>query len=117
VMFRSLLLIVLIMAPGIAAADPPDRTVDDDAFNYIAALVDESAALSLPARIERALSLTLRAAGDALREGQTDRAVVLLRTFTFEVRGVKRAKRLPAEAADVLIAGAEDAIGALRKSQ
>ena len=116
-MFRSLFLILLITAPGVAAADPPDRTVDDPAFNYIAAIVDESATLSLPARIERALSLTLSAASDAIREGQTDRAVVLLRTFTFEVRGVKRAKRLRAEAADVLIARAEDAIGALRKSQ
>ena len=38
-------------------------------------------------------------------------------TFTFEVRGVKRANRLGAEAADVLIAKAEDAIGALRKSR
>ena len=109
--------VLSITASGVAAGDPPDRTVDDPAFSYIAAIVDESAALSLPARVERALSLTLRAATDALHEGQTDRAVVLLRTFTFEVRGVKRAKRLRAEAADVLIARAEEAIGALRKSQ
>ena len=70
--------------------------------------MDESAALSLPVRVERAFRLTLHAANDALREGEISRALtLLLRTFTFEVRGVKRAKRLHADAADVLIAGRE----------
>jgi hypothetical protein len=36
-----------------------------------------------------------------------------LRTFAFEVRGVKRARRLPEAAADALLARAEEAIGAL----
>ena len=116
-MFRIVLLVVLLIvtARGIAAADPPDRTADD-AYNYIEAIIDESAALSLPIRVERAFNLTLHAASDAFREGRTARAVVLLRTFTFEVRGVKRAKRLRAEAADVLIA-AEEAIAVLGQAR
>ena len=114
-MFRTLLLVLvlLITARGVASADPPDLTADDPAYHCIAALIDESAALPLPVRVERAFKLTLHAAHDAFREGQTAKAVILLRTFTFEVRGVRRAKRLSPEAADVLIARAEDAIGAL----
>lgn len=118
-MFRTLLLVVLLLitARGAAAADQPDQTADDPAYNYIAAIIDESAALSLPVRVERAFNLTLHAASDAFREGKTARAVVMLRTFTFEVRGVKRARRLRAEAADVLIARAEEAIDALQRSR
>ena|SRR5687767_7672047 len=117
-MFRTLLLILfcLIAARGLAAADPPDAA-DDSAVSCIAALMDESAALSLPVRVERAFTLTLHAANDALRQGETGRAMVLLRTFTFEVRGVKRAKRLHAEAADMLIARAEEAIVTLGQSR
>ena len=118
-MFRTLLLVVLLLIAGrgAAAADPPDRTADDPAYNYIAAIIDESAALSLPVRVERAFNLTLYAASDAFREGKTASAVVMLRTFTFEVRGVKHARRLRAEAADLLIARAEEAIDALQGSQ
>ena len=117
-MLRTLLLILfcLIAARGLAAADPPDAG-HDPAVSRIAALVDESAALSLPVRVERAFNLTLHAANDALRRGETGRAMVLLRTFTFEVRGVKRAKRLHADAADLLIAKAEDAIASLGQSR
>jgi len=118
-MLRTLLLILfcLIAARGLAAADPPDAAADDPTVSCIAALVDESAALSLPVRVERAFKLTLHAANHALRQGETGRAMVLLRTFTFEVRGVKRAKRLHAEAADMLIAKAEEAIVTLEQSR
>src|SRR5687767_3765277 len=100
-------------ARGPAAADPQYPTTHDPATSHIAALIDESAALSLPVRVERAFKLTLHAADNALRQGKTARALVLLRTFTFEVRGVKRARRLPPEAADMLIGRAEEAIVAL----
>jgi hypothetical protein len=111
------LLVLLNVARGVAAADPPDFTADDPAYNSIAALIGESAAMSLPGRIERAFTLTLHAALAAYREGQAARATILLKTFAFEVRGVNRARRLPAGAADLLIARAEDAIGALGRSR
>ena len=115
-MFRALLvgLVVLVSLRGIAAAHPPDLAPDDVAGVYIASLIDESTALSLPVRVERAFLVTLRAAADALRRGEASRALTLLRTFAFEVRGVKRARRLRAEAADTLIARAEEAIVVLR---
>ena len=114
-MRRTLLLVLIgfIGAGGPAAADPQYPTAHDPSISHIAALIDESAALSLPVRVERAFKLTLHAADDALRQGETARALVLLRTFTFEVRGVKRARRLPPEAADMLIVRAEEAIVAL----
>ena len=117
-MFRTLLLVflLLIAAIGPAAAEPRNQA-DDPAYSHISALIEESAALSLPVRVERALTLTLHAANDALRAGETARAIVLLKTFTFEVRGVKRAKRLRAEAADMLMAKAEEAIGTLGVSR
>jgi hypothetical protein len=111
-MLRTLFLILFcVTAPsGLAAADPPDTARVDPAASCIATLLDESAALSLPVRVERAFTLTLHAADDALRHRENGRAIVLLRTFTFEVRGVKRAKRLEPETADMLIAKAEEAI-------
>jgi hypothetical protein len=111
-MFRAfgLLLVVLLAASGVAAANPPNPQADDPTQVHVAVLIDESAALSLPPRVERALLLTLQAAGDALRQGEASRARVLLKTFAVEVRGVKRAKRLPPAAADALIARAEAAI-------
>ena len=91
----------------VAAAHPPDPAPDEEASVRIAFLIDESAALSLPLRVERAFVLTLRAAGDALRQGQLSQPATLFNTFAFEVRGAKRAKRLSAETADALIARAE----------
>jgi hypothetical protein len=85
----------------------------DPADVQIAALIEESAALGLPARVEHALTLTLRAALDAALKGQRLEARTLLRTFSFEVRGARRAKRLPAGAADALVAKAVAAMGAL----
>jgi len=108
----ALLLVLLTSCYGIAAAGPGDP-FDDPACNQIAALIDESAALSLPARVERAFMLTLRAAKDAAHDGQYARALILLRTFTFEVRGATRAKRLPAAPAHLLVARAEEVMGAL----
>ena len=113
VMFRAfgLLLVVSLVASVAAAANPPNPAqVDDPTQVQVAALINQSAALSLPPRVERALLLTLQAAGDALRQGEASRARVLLKTFAVEVRGVKRAKRLPPAAADDLIARAEAAI-------
>ena len=114
-MLHTLLAAVLVLfaSRGIAAAHPPDPAPDADASNRIASLIDESTALSLPGRVERAFLLTLHAANEALRQGEVSHAVTLLKTFAFEVRGVKRAKRLRADAADVLIARAEEAIGLL----
>lgn len=111
-MFRTLgpILVVLLVASGAAAANPPNGQADDPTQVHVAALIGESAALSLPPRVERALLLTLHAADDALRQGEASRARVLLKTFAVEVRGVKRAKRLPPAAADALIARAEAAI-------
>ena len=105
--------LVLFASRGIAAAHPPDPAPEDEVSSRIASLIDESAALSLPVRVERAFLLTLQGAGEALRKGEISHAVTLLRTFAFEVRSVKRAKRLRAEEADALIARAEEAIGAL----
>ena len=106
-------LLVLFASRGVAAAHPPDPAPEEEASGRIAFLIDESAALSLPLRVERAFLLTLHAANDALRRGHVSQAVTLLNTFAFEVRGVKRAKRLRAEAADALIARAEDVIRTL----
>src|SRR4029453_15112598 len=101
-MFRTFgsVLLVLLVASGAAAGNPQDAQLGDPTQVHVAALIDESAALSLPPRVERALLLTLQAAGDALRQGEASRARVLLKTFAVEVRGVKRAKRVtPADAA------------------
>jgi hypothetical protein len=109
-MIRKLLAagLLLLWACGVAIAQP--GAPPDPVYGHIAALMHESAALVPPGRVERALMLTLRAAQDAAREGHISTALTLVRTFAFEVRGVKRAKRLSADAADVLIARAEDAI-------
>jgi hypothetical protein len=104
--------LLLLAALGVATAQPL-AAPQDPAHAQIAALIQESAALGLPARVEHALTLTLRAAQDAVINGQRSRARTLLRTFAFEVRGVRRAKRLPAGAADALIAKAVAAIGTL----
>lgn len=107
--------LLLLAALGVATAQPLDGLVQEDPARVkIAALIQESATLALPARVERALMLTLHAAEKALHEEQNENAAVLLRTFAFEVRGIKRAKRLPAETADALIARAEDAIHTCR---
>ena len=109
------LLIAVLMVAGfhcLAAAAQPESD-DPPACRFITALVDESAGLSLPIRVERAFALTLLAANDALHQGDRGKALTLLRTFIFEVRGVKRAQRLNPEAADALVARAEKAIGAL----
>ena len=118
-MVRTLLAVVLVLfaARGVAAAYPPDPAPADDALICVASLATESAGMSLPGRVERAFLLTLHAADDALRRGDIPQAITLLRTFAFEVRGVKRSKRLGPEAADTLIAHAEDVIEALRRSR
>jgi len=105
--------VVLFASRGVAAAYPPDPAPDGEASGHIAFLIDESAASSLPLRVERAFLLTLHAAGDAVRQGHISQALTLLRTFAFEVRGAKRAKRLRAETADALIARAENVIRTL----
>lgn len=118
-MLRTLLLLILVLigSHGIAAADPPDTAADDPACRRIAALIDESAALLLPVRVKRAFTLTLLAASDAAHKGEYAKALTLLRTFTFEVRGVTRAHRLRPEAADLLLTRAQEAIGALAPPQ
>ena len=117
-MFRVLLasLVVLVTLREIAAAHPPDLAPVQVADTYVASLIVESTALLLPVRVERAFLLTLRAADDALRRGDVARALTHLRTFAFEVRSVRRAGRVPADAADALAARAEAAIAALRTS-
>ena len=85
---------------------------DDPTRVQVAALINESTALPLPPRVLRAFLLTLFAVNDALQKDDAARARVLLKTFAIEVRGVKRAKRLPPAAADALIARAEAAIEA-----
>ncbi len=106
--------LLLLAALGVATAQPlAGLAPQDPAHIQIAALIQESAALGLPARVEHALTLTLRAAQDAVLKGQRSRALTLLRTFAFEVRGVRRAKRLPPDAADALIARAVEAMGTL----
>ena len=112
-MRRTLVLacfLTVVAARGIAAAHPPDAAPAVTPENCIAALISDSAALSLPVRVERAFLLTLHAAADALRQGEIVRAQTLLRTFAFEVRGVKRARRVPADVADALIARTEAAL-------
>lgn len=104
---------LIIAARGIASAHPPDAAPGDSPATSIAALIAESASLSLPVRVERAFLLTLHAAADALRHGENVRAQTLLRTFAFEVRGVKRARRVPADVADALLARAETALRTL----
>jgi hypothetical protein len=119
-MIRRTLAVVLLLlgALSVATAQPVDGLAPEDAVHIqITTLMQESASLSLPVRVDRAFMLTLSAAHDAIREGQVSRALTLLRTFTFEVRGVKRAKRLRADVADALIARAEEAIGALSASR
>jgi hypothetical protein len=105
-MFRRILFAVfmIIAAVVVANAQPSDDSCQ------IAALIDTSAALGLPTRVERAFLLTLRTAGDAYHQGEIQRALTLLRTFSFEVRSVKRAKRVRPEAADMLLTRTEDAI-------
>jgi hypothetical protein len=109
----AMALLFLFAAPAAAFANPPDVVSDHAASANVSALIVESAALRLPVRVERAFLLTLRAAADALQEGEVARAQTLLRTFTFEVRSVKRAKRIPAESADPLIEKAERLIATM----
>lgn len=118
-MLRPLLVAVLALfaSCGMAAAEPEVPVPDGAVGAHINALIDESAALSLPVRVERAFLLTLHAAGDAVRQGDVSNAHTLLRTFVFEVRGVTRAKRLRPEVADALVARAEEAIGALGRER
>jgi hypothetical protein len=118
-MFRVLLvgLVALVILRGIAAAHPPDLAPNDVADTYIAALIDESTGLSAPLRVERAFLLTLRAADEALRRGEVSNARTLLRTFAFDVRSVKRARRLRADVADSLVALAEEALVVLRSNE
>jgi hypothetical protein len=107
----GLLLVLLLVASGAAAANPPNPAQPDDPTQVqVAALINESTALPLPPRVLRAFLLTLFAVNDALQQDDAARARVLLKTFAAEVRGVKRAKRLPPAAADALIARAEAAI-------
>ena len=115
-MIRRIFVAVLLLlaAMGVATAQPlAGLAPQEPAHIQIAALIQESAALGLPARVEHALTLTLRAAQDAALEGQWSRALTLLRTFAFEVRGVKRAKRVPPSTADALIARAVQVMGTL----
>ena len=103
-------LLVLLAAYAAAAASPPAVGSDDTTSTAISALMVELTSLSLPPRVERAFLLTLNAAADAVREGEAAKAQTLLRTFTFEVRSVKRAKRIPAETANPLIERVEKLI-------
>ena len=115
-MIRRIFVAVLLLlaAFGVATAQPlAGLAPQDPAHIQIAALIQESASLGLPARVEHALTLTLRAAEAAALEGQWSRALTLLRTFAFEVRGVKRAKRVPPGTADALIARAVQVMGTL----
>ena len=107
----GLLLVLLLVASGPVAASPPNPAQPDDPTRVqVAALINESTALPLPPRVLRAFLLTLFAVNDALQNNDAPRARVLLKTFAVEVRGVKRAKRLPPAVADALIARAEAAI-------
>ena len=115
-MMRSLVIaLVFLLAAGRAAANPPESAPVNPALAHVAALIDDSAALSLPPRVERAFLLTLRAADAALRRGESSRARILLNTFAIEVRGVKRARRLHAAAADALLARTEAALETCRR--
>ena len=107
-------ILLLLAALGVATAQPLDGlTPDEAAHAQITALIQQSSALGLPARVERAFMLTLHAANDACRDGDIPKTIVLLRTFAYEVRGVRRARRVPVHTADGLIARAELAIGML----
>jgi len=97
----ALALLVLFPARDAGAAGP------------IGDLIAETGALLLPVRIERAFLLSLHAAADALHEGDVPRAQTSLRTFAFEVRSVKRAKRIPADTADRLIEKVEKLIATM----
>jgi hypothetical protein len=108
----AFLLVLLTCFHGIATAGPGDA-VDDSACTKIAALIDQSTALSLPARVERAFTLTLIEADNAAHRGDHPTALTLLRTFTVEVRGANRVHRVPSRAADALIARAQEAMRAL----
>src|SRR5918995_1968301 len=108
--------LLLLAALGVAIAQPLDARAQEDHAD-ITALIQQSTALALPSRIERAFMLTLNAANDAYLQGEIPRTVMHLRTFAFEVRSVKRAKRLPPSTADALIARAELAIGTLSQSR
>jgi hypothetical protein len=106
--------LLLLAALGVATAQPLDGVAPRDAAHVqIAALIQESIAMEMPPRVEHALTLTLHAAHNAALQGQRSRALTLLRTFAFEVRGVKRAKRVPAGSADALIARAVQVMGTL----
>ena len=106
--------LLLLAALGVATAQPLEGVAPrDPAHVQIAALIQESIAMEMPPRVEHALMLTLRAAQNAALEGRRARALTLLRTFAFEVRGVKRAKRVPARTADALIARAVQVMGTL----
>src|SRR5688572_30921452 len=109
-MFRTIFFVafMIVAAVAIATAQPLSQATDDSC--QIAALIQTSAALELPTRVERAFLLTLRTAGDAYHRGEMPRALTLLRTFAFEVQGVRRAKRLPPDTADMLLGRTEDAI-------
>jgi hypothetical protein len=114
-MFRHLVIAAALVASarGLAGADPVNVGSAEPVCAQITALLDESVALKLSPRVERAFTLTLQAADAAVHDGHNGRALTLLRTFAFEVRGVTRAKRLEEDAAQALIAGTEAAIGRL----
>jgi hypothetical protein len=114
-MFRRLAAaaLLLLAAWSIAVAQPAGDERNDRLDMEIAALVSEITDASLPVRIERAFLLTLRCAADAIRQGDVSRAQMLLRTFAFEVRGVRRAKRISPDAADPLIEKAEKLIATM----
>ena len=116
-MFRHLVIAAALVAGarGLAEADPVSVGSAEPICAQITALIDESVALKLSPRVERAFTLTLHAADAAVHDGETGRALTLLRTFAFEVRSVTRAKRLPEDAAHVLIARAESAIRVLNR--
>src|SRR5688500_16417493 len=109
-MFRALTFVAFITVAqaALATAQSLPEALDDAC--PIAALIQTSAALELPTRVERAFLLTLRTAGDAYHRGEMPRALTLLRTFAFEVQGVRRAQRLPPDTADMLLGRTEDAI-------
>jgi hypothetical protein len=108
--FRTIFFVGFMIVAAIAVANAQGLPPESDDSCRIAALIETSAALGLPARVERAFLLTLRTASDAYHQGEIQRARTLLRTFSFEVRSVKRAKRVRAETADMLLARTEDAI-------
>ena len=112
-MTTAVLLLLLIVANDAALALPADIAGDDSASTAVTALIAESARLSLPPRVERAFLLTLQGAADALRDGDVARAQTLLKTFVFEVRSVKRARRISSATADALIEKAAKLIAAM----